>query len=159
MITQDFLREIFDYKDGNLVWKINRTNGIKAGDIAGSKQKSGYIRVSIKDRPHSVHRLIFLWHHGYLPKSVDHKDRNRSNNKIENLRAATATQNQGNRSLNKTNTSGFRGVGWHKKYNKWCARISINGKLKNIGQFDSIEDARAAYQREAISHFGEFANV
>lgn len=159
MITQDFLRQIFDYKDGNLVWKIDRTNGIKAGDIAGSKQKSGYIRVSIKDRPHLVHRMIFLWHHGYLPKSIDHIDRNRSNNKIENLRAATATQNQGNRSLSKTNTSGFRGVGWHKRYNKWCARISINGKLKNIGQFDSIEDAKAAYQLEAIKHFGEFANV
>ena len=100
-----------------------------------------------------------MWNHGYLPESVDHIDRDRSNNKIENLRAATSTQNQGNRSLNKTNTSGFRGVGWHKKYNKWVARISINGKLKNIGQFNCIEDAKAAYRKEAIAHFGEFANV
>lgn len=159
MITQSFLREIFDYKDGNLIWKIDRTNGVKANDIAGSKQKSGYVRISINNHPYSAHRLIFLWHHGHLPKAIDHIDRNRSNNRIENLREATATQNQGNRSLNKTNTSGYRGVGWHKKYCKWVARISINGKLKNLGQFSDIEDAKKAYCKAAMAHFGTFANV
>ena len=159
MITQSFLREIFDYNNGCLVWKINRTNGVKAGDIAGSVQKSGYIRVSINDKPYSAHRLVFFWHHGYFPKFIDHIDRNRSNNKIENLREATPTQNQGNRNLSKTNTSGYRGVGWHKKYSKWVARISINGKLKNLGQFDDKEEARRVYCEAAKAHFGEFANV
>jgi len=63
--------------------------------------------------------LIFLYHHGYLPKFVDHIDGNKKNNRIENLREATKSQNAMNQKVSTRNTSGIKGVMWHKRDKKW----------------------------------------
>lgn len=159
MLTQERLFEIFDYSDGKLIWKIDKSKNVKAGSVAGHTAKDGYVRVSVDKKDYLIHRLVFLWHKGYLPACIDHIDRNPSNNQIENLREATVTQNNGNSKLNKKNSSGLKGVCWHKKLCKWVARITIKNKSKYLGVFETKEDAYSAYCKEAKQYFGEFANV
>lgn len=159
MITQKYLLETFHYKNGFLIWKSDRSVHVKAGDVAGTIAKSGYSQIRINGKTYKTHRLIFIMHHGYFPGFVDHIDRNKSNNKIENLREASLVQNQGNRKMDKRNTSGYRGVSWYKKDKKWGARITMHGKKKFLGLFEDPKDAYQAYCKEASKHFGEYANI
>lgn len=92
-LTQNYLKELFDYRNGNLYWKVRKSYRIKIGDIGGYVRKDGYRHVGIDDKDYKSHRLIFLYHHGYLPKSLDHIDGNKSNNDIDNLRCATNQEN------------------------------------------------------------------
>lgn len=86
------------------------------------------------------------------PEQLDHIDRNRQNNKIENLRAATNTTNQHNASTRKDNTSGCTGV--HKKNGKWQARIASFGKRIHLGVFELKQDAINAYKKAKEIHHG-----
>jgi hypothetical protein len=111
MITQEMVKALFNYCDGELYWKVLTNSRAPIGAKAGSfneYNKRRYIRIN--KISYLAHRLIFLWHYGWLPKEVDHKDTNRLNSRIENLRAATPNQNQRNKSLQCNNTSGFKNV-------------------------------------------------
>lgn len=88
-------------------------------------------------------------------KEVDHKDHNTLNNQRFNLRICTHVQNQGNRSKNKNNTSGYKGV--YKDCKKWAVRIAFNKRRIYLGPFDSKIEAARAYDRTAKKCFGEFA--
>jgi hypothetical protein len=90
---------------------------------------------------------------------VDHRDQNPLNNTRTNLRLASATQNQQNRKANRNNKSGYKGVSFYKTRGLWRASISINGKPKTLGYFDTPELAAEAYNVEALKHFGEFAKL
>lgn len=118
---------------------------------------SGYKTLSINNRHHYLHRIIFLMHYGYMPKQIDHIDCNRSNNKIENLRAATDTQNKSNRKRVRTNTSGYKNVAWAKKQNMWHVSIGYKKKNIHIGSFKNIEDAVQAAREARQKYHGEFA--
>ncbi len=156
MITQSKLLNAFDYRDGQLIWKIARPRGVKPGDVAGRINKINYVIVGFGGRKYLAHRLIFMWHHGYIPEYIDHIDRNPLNNKIENLREATNSQNQANISHNKRNTSGFLGVSWESRKNKWRAQLRVKGKSVHIGLFDKPEEAYLAYCKVKYQHFGEY---
>jgi len=106
-----------------------------------------------------VHRLIYLWHTGKMPVFIDHKDQNKTNNKIENLRPATKSQNNCNTKLRKDNTSGFCGVYWHKVANAWSAEISVKRKKRRIGFYETKEDAAMAYNLAATQLHGEYAKM
>ncbi len=153
MITQSFVKDLLDYDDGFLLWK-KTTRHTKAGEIAGSKRQIS--QISISKKKYLVHRVIFLWHHGYLPNLIDHKDRNTQNNKIENLREANKSQNSINSKIHKTNKSGYRGVSWHKVKSKWQASIKINKRRIPLGFYDDPLVASNAYQTAALKHFKEF---
>ena len=84
-------------------------------------------------------------HHGYLPNLVEHRDRNKLNNKIQNLRDGDKELNSWNRDLQANNTSGFRGVSWNKGANKWHAYIKVKGKRIHLGLFETAEEASTAY--------------
>lgn len=157
MLTQQQIKNIFQYKDGDLIWKISKGKRGKIGSIAGSINSEGYLRICIDKKQYKVHRLVYLYHHGYLPNVIDHIDRNRLNNKIENLREATTAQNNANSKIRKDNTSGLKGITWHKASNKWCAQLMVNCKQNHIGLFFNIEDAQAAYLQARRKHLGEFA--
>ena len=88
-------------------------------------------------------RVIFLLHKGYLTKGkcIDHIDNNSLNNNPKNLRECTNSQNSHNSKLRKTNTSGYKGVSWHKTCRKWQVRIKVNGKEHYFGLFVNKEDA------------------
>jgi hypothetical protein len=90
---------------------------------------------------------------------VDHIDGNRLNNQKSNLRLANSSQNKCNRGARKDNTSGYKGVSWHKQRNKWTARIKSLTIYKHLGLFDSKEDAAKAYNQAAIIYQGEFAHL
>ena len=89
---------------------------------------------------------------------LDHKDRNRFNNRLDNLRLATLSQNGANSRLSRANTSGYKRVCWNKTAEKWQADIMVNRKQFKIGLYDTKEEAAEAYRVAALHHFGEFAN-
>jgi hypothetical protein len=157
IITQDYVKQLFEYRDGNLYWKVN-AGKIKVGAKAGTPNQNGYFQTRINGKRYLNHRLIFLMHHGHLPKYLDHINGNPSNNKIENLRAATLTENQHNRKLGKDNTSGYKGVSWFKAKNKWRVRIEVNKVSKFFGYFDDLELAELVAQEARNKYHGEFAN-
>jgi hypothetical protein len=88
---------------------------------------------------------------------VDHINQNKLDNRRANLRFATRRQNSRNRGPNANNTSGFKGVTWHKRTRRWHAQIGIGGRPYYVGSFDTAEDAAHAYNEAALETFGEFA--
>ena len=156
-ITQEQTQSLFNYKNGFLYWKVNRTANKVKGNKAGSIDNKGYYKIQINNKQYFNHRLIYLYHYGYIPKQIDHIDNNPLNNNIENLRESTQLQNCMNRKSNKNSTSKFKGVCWHKVSNKWIANIRINGKLKHLGYFKSEIQAAKAYNKAAMKYFKEFA--
>lgn len=95
-LTQDLLKELFSYRDGDLYWKKSRS-GIKIGCSAGTIDDRGYRVIKINGKSYKGHRLMFLYHHGYLPEFLDHVDGDPLNNDIDNLREATKQENGRNR--------------------------------------------------------------
>lgn len=158
LINQDYLNHLLDYKDGNLFWKnpILRSK-MKPGEKAGTLTQDGRLTITIHSKIFAAHRLIFLMHHNWLPKEIDHVDTNPLNNKIENLRPATRSENSSNRGLMRNNTSGVKGVSWHKYSNKWEASCQINKKRVKLGCFVSIEEAEKAVKSVREQLHGSFA--
>ena len=161
---RDGIRSLFYYYDGALYWKVSKTNGVKIGDLAGTVRDDGRRQIGINGKKYKAHRLIFLYHHGYLPEFLDHIDGNPANNNIANLREATLSQNQWNRkSVESYNgeptSSGFKGVVLHRRRQKWQARIQINGERKYLGSFDSEIGAAEAYNDAATGLHGEFVEI
>lgn len=149
-VTQEYLLKHYDYDSisGNLIWKIPTVSWIKQGDIVGCMRRDGYRVTRIKGKNYLVHRLIFLFHHGYLPDLIDHKDQDSTNNRIENLRASNKTKNSYNSGLPSNNKSGVRGVSWDKKNNKWIVRFKSNGVYKFLGYFVDLEEAKFVREQE-----------
>lgn len=157
MITQTRLKELFDYVDGSLVWRVSLNVKAQKGQTAGSINARGHINVQVDKRMYALHQLVYLYHHGFVPNEIDHRDRNKLNNRIENLRPCTSSQNKGNIQLLPTNTSGYRGVSLNSRSQKWHAQIKIHGNQTYLGRFDTPEEAALVYNEAAIEHFGEFA--
>jgi hypothetical protein len=155
-LLQDELKSIFEYDpmSGTLRWKEGRSNMVK-GSIAGCTHGSGYKVVTIKSKMHKVHRVIWIMLFGQIPDKffLDHINGNKADNRLENLRLATNSQNQQNRPAPKNSSSGYRGVNWHKQADKWMARICHNNKRITIGFFDTAEQAYEAYKTEAKKLF------
>lgn len=152
------LHELLKYSDGKLYWKIQISNRIKAGDVAGCLGSHCYYHLQVNGKLWLAHRLIFMMHYGYFPKFIDHIDGNTKNNRIENLRDASLSQNGYNRKLQKNNTSGAKGVSWHKKSNKWQVKIRIDGAAKHIGLYDDLEFAELVAQEARNKYHGSYAN-
>jgi len=146
-ITTESLRELFDYCDGNLIWRVDKYRS-KKGTVAGSKKTRGYVQVKLNQKLYLLHRLIWLWHGKELPEQLDHIDRNPQNNKIENLRAATASTNQWN-----TNKSDG-GVTFHKASQKWRARIKMYNQEIYLGVFNDFEEAKKVRDEAARRRWG-----
>jgi hypothetical protein len=158
-LTVDLLNHLFEYdkETGNLIWKIQQ-RGIRKGSIAGSVKSHGYLCVGINYKSYRAHRLIFLMHKGYLPKTIDHINGDKLDNRIENLRAATVGQNQHNRKTNANNTSGYKGVSWNKGCNKWLSQIKLEGKRIHLGYFDNVEEAAEVMRKAREELHGDFAH-
>ena len=155
-ITQEMIHSLFVYRDGELYWREAR-GGVAAGARAGGRDAEGYVLVRVNGRKIAAHRLIFFMFYGYLPKEVDHKDLNKSNNNIDNLRAATTAQNASNKTIKRTNTSGAKGVSWYKKYGVWRVQICVNRKVKHLGYFEDFDLADLVAAEARDKYHGEFA--
>ena len=147
-LTQCRLKQLLHYSpDDGKFRRLVATIG-KVGDIAGTLARDGYIYICVDAKRYLAHRLAFPWVTGKWPEEyVDHVNQDRSDNRWVNLREATNSQNQHNTKLFSSNTSGVKGVCWHKGAKKWLARIRMNGKRVDLGLFNTIEEAKAA--REA----------
>lgn len=141
MLTQEQANSLFHYSDGQLIRTSVISKKNKVGDVAGLLGKRGYLYITFYGKKHYVHRVIWLMHYGTLPKILDHIDGNPLNNRIENLRECTDSQNLCNRKISSRNTSGVKGVSWHKLKQKWAVRIGFNKKEYHMGYFDKKEDA------------------
>ena len=127
ILTQNHLKSVLKYENGNLYW-INSRPKIRAGALAGTVSSNGYRVIQLNWKIYKAHRLIFLYHHGYLPERIDHKDRNSLNNNIENLRPCNQSLNMANSSMKSTNTSGYKGVSFRSDTKKWQASLMKNYK-------------------------------
>ena len=156
MLTQERLKELLDYdpETGVFTWKsIVFGSHMKVGSVAGSMYSNGYLRIKINGKDYRAHRLAWLYMYGCWPTNqIDHINRVRDDNRIANLREATNKENQWNRGKQKSSTSGFTGVSWHKKSGKWQSRIAVNKKVIQLGVFNTPEEAHAAYVRAKAEH-------
>lgn len=169
LLTQEYSHEAFRYTDGELLWRERPRhhfasewhqkvfNARQAGTVAGTVWR-GYRTVNLTGRRMGAHRIVFLMHHGFIPPEVDHIDGNPLNNRIENLRAADHAQNLKNLKTPASNTSGVKGVSWHKATGKWAAGIRQEGKWKHLGLFSCIEAAAETRRQAEAAIYGEFAN-
>lgn len=153
--TQAELRQLLNYNPstGKLTWRpregkwSSRWNKRYAGAEAGTLN-DGYIVLKIYDRNFLAHRVIWAMIHDCWPECIDHKDGNRANNRLRNLRAVSRKINQRNQGMHRSNTSGITGVYWYAPTRKWLASIRADGQQMHLGFFEVKEDAALA-RREA----------
>lgn len=147
----EVLKEHFDYnpETGELRWKKTTGPRTKVGALAGGLTTQGYTCVTLKGQHMAVHRIAWALHYGEdpYPYIVDHKEGVENGNGISNLRLATSSDNNYNKRLHSNNTSGHRGVSYHKRHKKWDAFGGVEGKWKLLGRFEKIEEAVACRQK------------
>lgn len=167
-LTLEYTKELFDYDpfSGKLFWKIRPRSHFRtlrgqklantkfAGSEAGSKNSLGYFIVEVEGNPWPVHRIAWLLHTGALPEGdVDHIDRDPSNNRIENLRVCSRSENSIN---SRRRASGaFSGI-QESRPGVWRARLGVRRKRIHLGYFKSREDAEQAYQTALRDTFGDY---
>ena len=146
MITQELVKSLFDYDSSTGIFKrkVTVATNAKAGQILNTKGSGGYLQVKINRTPIKVHRLAWLYVYGEFPTdTIDHINRKRDDNRIENLRVCKIAENLQNKSFYANNTSGYKGV--VVKANKFAAQITACKKVKHLGYFFNAEDAHKAY--------------
>lgn len=153
MITQKRLHELFEYQDDGTL--VRRKTGKPVICNMGSRR---YLRVYIDGKPVSLHRVIYMYHHGALPSILDHADTDRSNNRIENLREATQQENCLNRNSHRGSKSKYKNVYWNSAANKWSVQITANGIRKYLGVFSDIKLADLVAQEARNTFHGNFVN-
>ncbi len=161
MITAAQARKHLRYDEctGRLWWRIP-ASGRKMNVPAGGIGSQGYYCLTVLGKSYRAPRLIWLMKTGRWPNpEVDHENTIRSDDRWKNLREATRSQNRANCSTHKNNTSGHKGVSWHKQRNKWYVTIQQNGKPKFIGLYANKSAAALAYRAAAKMRFGEFARA
>lgn len=123
-------------------------------------RSDGYVYFRIRGEAYLAHRVAHLIMTGEWPEDqVDHQFGDKSDNRWEVLRPADNSQNNHNRGLDRRNKSGFKGVVWCKRDERYLAYIRKDGITKNLGSFGNPVDAAAAYAKAAVELFGEFARV
>jgi hypothetical protein len=165
---QAYLRECFDYDPltGDLLWKrrprdhfpsdkeCNRWNSLMAGKHAGCVYADGYRRAEVNGIRAMVCQIARKMLIGDEPLKIDHENRNRSDDRWSNLRAATESQNRGNSAIMNRNSTGFKGVVPYR--GRFQAQICVAGEKSYLGTFGTPEEAHAAYCTAAKERFGEF---
>jgi hypothetical protein len=150
MITQQESLELFEYKNGDLIRKKNNK-------VMKSPTHFGHLRARIKGKNYLVHRLVFLMHHGYFPKQIDHIDGNPANNKIDNLREASQSQNMWNRNANTNSMSKIKGIKLHQS-GKYQVRVQVNKKSMYLGLYVDLELAELVAIEARNKFHGVYAN-
>lgn len=161
MLTLEQLKSIlrYDPTTGEFTYLVKRGQ-CAPGDLSGRIGSGGYWRISVDRKLYQAHRLAWFYVHGEWPaRTVDHINLNKLDNRISNLRLATPTENNANTAKGSRNSSGFKGVTWHKGCGKWQAAIKVGGKNHHLGLFETPELAHAAYCGASKVAFGKFARA
>jgi len=160
-LTQKEVNNLFEYRDGELYWKVSRSNRVKVGDKIGRIVDRGRLCViaTVGSTTTTVSRIVFLMFHGYLPERVCFIDDNPLNTRIENLKAATCSQVACHSKTQKNNVSGYKGVSINSKTGLYKAQIYKKGKLYYLGSYNTAFEAHKAYCKAAKKLHGEFARL
>ena len=163
-LDAETMRHLLDYEPdtGIFYWRIQPSRSVKAGAVAGSVRSDDYIGIMVNGTRFMAHRLAWLHFHGVWPEhQIDHIDENKSNNRILNLRDVPQSMNQHNAiKPRKDGTFGYRGVSWHKNKKRWHAHITVSGRQKHLGLFNTPEAAHAAYLAAKLRlHPGDIRNL
>jgi hypothetical protein len=155
-LTQSKVAEFFDYKDGQLFWKIS-TGRVSAFSKAGTLGSHGYLQIRLMGKIYLAHRLIYLLINGHIPNQIDHIDGDKTNNKIDNLRLSSQSENRMNSSRSSLNKIGIKGVCWSKSNKSW--RVQIKKQRKNVydGFFNDLELAELVSIEARNKYHGLFA--
>jgi hypothetical protein len=161
-ITQEFAREYLRYEPdtGSLYWTKKASDKTVVGKKAGwQRSKNGYRQVGFMGQIIYEHRLIWLFVNGSFPDGqIDHKNGVKDDNRYENLRHATSSQNLVNIGAKRDNTSGAKNVHWCNRSSKWIAKAKIYGKTHYAGSFDCFQAAVIAAAAVRDKVHGEFAH-
>lgn len=152
----EHVRSTFSYcaETGRLHWRNPGPHG-PAGKVAGRRNAQGYVTIKFGGGRYISHRLVWLYHHGEWPTPyTDHINCNRADDRIENLRVATPSQNARNRPRK---PGGRHARGTAPCGNKWIARIAVDGKEIFLGMFHTESEASEAYQAAIPKFHGDFA--
>ena len=171
--------DVFLYQaaTGCLIWRQRKSgspedlrfNTKTSGKIAGAlayngperNKKPRGITIGYKGQDLYAHRIVWEMHHGPIPEGfvIDHINGNPFDNRIQNLRLATKTQNYHNQGLGMKNTSGIKGVHYDKSRGKWRAEIRFYNNVVNLGRFDTKGMAAVARAKAALRYHGEFYRI
>lgn len=161
---------LFTWREGIRHWRAGLpagTNTVRSGKRSsetvigiGTTSERRYPEIGIRKSVYKAHRLAWLYVYGEWPDGViDHINGNGCDNRIVNLRVATAAGNAMNRPRRVDNTSGYKGISWNKKSSQWLAHIGHNGKILHLGLFDTIEEAKTVRDEAARRYHGKFARI
>jgi hypothetical protein len=158
--SRDYIASILEYDpaSGHLRW-IKARKGIRVGDIAGTVNPHGYLRITIDGRPYQAHRVVWLMANGAWPDDViDHINGIGTDNRITNLRACTQSENRMNSKVGRNSKSGVKGVTWRKAISAWEVNVGIGGRAVFAGFYENLSDAKKAAMDLRMRLHGEFAN-
>lgn len=158
-LTVEHLKSILHYnpETGVFTW-LKHFGRVTSGTIAGSLNKFGRVMIRIDRTAHPASRLAWFYMTGLWPNfEIDHEDTESTNNRWQNLREATRTQNNANVPVRSHSVSRLKGVRFHK--GRWVAYISISKKWTYLGRFDTKELAHSAYAAAAQAVYGSFARA
>lgn len=146
-ISAQELLELFEYSEGRLFWKINSRFSSNKGSEAGYRSPCGYCFITINYVKYKRSRLVWALHHGWplCDSLVDHINRNKTDDRIENLRLVDISQNR-------WNSSNIKGYTYEKSRKKYKVTIMVRGKRLLIGRYDTEEEAKAAYNAAKLKH-------
>lgn len=162
MLTIERANHALSYcaETGEFRWKIRVGRMRPIGSLAGKLDKDGYRVIGLDGRKYRAGRLAYFMATGSWPDcQIDHINGEKSDDRLQNLRPVTQTQNSQNTSFHKNSVSKKKGVDYHKGDCMWRARIRVNGKRLFLGNFHSPEEAHYAYCRAAAKLHGEFART
>lgn len=159
-LTKEIIRQLVTYNEdtGEIYWKglIHKSYDItkEAGFITTYDRRV----ITINSKPYYASQLAYLYMEGYIPNEIDHKDTNSMNDAWENLRDCSKSQNQHNKNIQINNTSGVKGISYHRRVRKWQAQIKLHGKYYSAGYHRTLEEAKVAIEVLRVKLHGEFAN-
>lgn len=160
-LTAARLRELIYYDPiaGTFTWRVTRSKA-RAGKPAGVRDGDGYLLIRIDGVLYRACRLAWFYVHSVWPeKMIDHKNLDKGDDRLCNLREANDSQNNSNRRATRGSASGLKGVSWYSRERRWVAAIKVNGKRRCLGYFRDPKAAHRAYVAAISATHGEFGRA
>ena len=159
-MNQDIVKLKFRYNKGKLYWRKHK--GVPTavrGRLAGSLDDKGYMRIKVDGKKYRRHRLVYLLHHGSVPRYVDHIDGSPANDNVSNLRGCDHTQNMQNCRTRTDSKTGIRNVYHNKAAGTYSVIITANKIAYYLGTFKDKLAAKAIAEAARSVYHGEFARL